>query len=183
MPSEHYGGACEQFLGSPQEGCWAEAVRGSIAAMGDRVGQGGFSRASRPDDRDQTGIQFEHGRDRPRSILDLDAGDDLRWCRPDRRLFPDKSPAGGIDARLSERIEGWDSLDPGIAISVWDADGARLMRIAAVDARFQVPIPLAYLFCRQAAPSEPKVSLRSTAREDDMSEFFHLLTKRRVGAI
>ena len=113
----------------------------------------------------------------------FNTGDDLRLRRTDRRLFTNKRPSGRVDARLPKRIEGWCSLDPRIAIPIRNAHGLLLMGVTAMHARFQVAIALAYLIRRKGAPAQPKVSLRSTACEDDVSKFLHFLTKGRVGTI
>ena len=97
------------------------------------------------------------------------------------RLVGDESAAAGIDASLPESVESDRAFDPRKAVIVRSRYGAIGMRVAAVKAWFWTVIAFADDGFRQNTASEPEITLRWTACENDMGELLDFGSQCLIG--
>nr|WP_322791110.1 hypothetical protein [Mesorhizobium tianshanense] len=159
-----------------------EVFRRSVATGSDRVGKRRLSGSPRADDRHKARIELDNRRRRPWSVLDRNAGDDLRRGGTDRGRSTDESAPGRIDDGLSERVEMRSAFHPRIAIVIRGADLCRFMRVTAMKTGFERAIAGTYLIRRCAAfATQPEIALADAAGKDNMSKPLDLLPLRAFG--
>src|SRR5258708_1290712 len=141
---------------------------------GDEVRESGFPRALRPDDADQSRVQFDPRRGEPAPCINAQGVNNLRRQGSTGWFRCDEYAVFGLNTNLTQGFERRVSFDPAVPLKSRIRYRLESVRIASMQTRLGAAVPIREFLERRGAVTEPELAIARDSRPDDSREALDL---------